>query len=62
LTSPVLIKNLWLQTDVSGHFFNNYFDLAPNSPYQIMFKTKYSLEEFEQGFEMMNLNQLINAQ
>jgi beta-mannosidase len=41
LTSDVFAKNIFLSfTDLEGNFSNNYFDLLPNTPKTIMFKSE----------------------
>ncbi|MDA0326704.1 MAG: glycoside hydrolase family 2 protein [Bacteroidetes bacterium] len=41
LTSDVFAKNVFLSfTDLEGNFSNNYFDLLPNTPKTIMFKSE----------------------
>lgn len=40
LSSNTLQKDVFLFCNVSGHFSDNYFDLLPNKPKQINFKTE----------------------
>jgi len=37
LSSNTLVKNLYLKPNFQGHFSNNYFDILPNTEYEISF-------------------------
>ena len=40
LKSNTLQKDVFLFTDAKGHFSDNFFDLMPNQPVKIEFKTE----------------------
>ena len=57
LSSQTLQKNIFLHSNIKGHFSDNYFDLLPGEIKKIQFKTKSkSLDDLK----IKTLNQLIN--
>ena len=62
LSSPVLVKNLCLETtDIDGLFSDNYFDLLPGEPKQVRFTPVHpcSAEALESDLKLMHLAQLL---
>ena len=55
LTSPTLLKNVFLSLDTEGVFSNNYFDIVPNQMYDIILKTTATLEEVNKGLIIKSL-------
>ncbi len=58
LTSPTLVKNVFLTADelnFEGSFTDNYFDMEPGKYYQLSFNTSVSLQLFEKKLKMMSV-------
>jgi beta-mannosidase len=61
LSSPALVKNLYLSLDdVEGFFSDNYFDLLPRQPVVVQFKPAkpISAAALKAGLKMMHMAQL----
>jgi beta-mannosidase len=56
LSSKVLQKDVFIYTDASGHFSNNFFDLLPNKSVTIHFKTE---ADTLNNLELKSFNTLI---
>ena len=50
-----LAKNIQLETDLNGHFEDNYFDLLPKSSTTIFFKTQEKTDEPNAAFRLKTL-------
>lgn len=57
LSSSVLQKNVFLHSNLDGHFSDNFFDLLPGIPIKVLFKTK-STQNFQ--FYLKKLNDLFD--
>jgi len=63
LSSPVLVKNLYLSLDeVDGVFSDNYFDLLPHAPAIVHFKPEkpISAKAFKRGLKLMHMAEVID--
>ena len=61
LSSPVLVKNLYLSLDeIDGFFSDNYFDLMPGATRLVRFKPEktVSAKAIETGLKMMHMAQI----
>ncbi|MEO9889008.1 glycoside hydrolase family 2 protein, partial [Nonlabens ulvanivorans] len=56
LKSDVFVKDVFLYTDVKGHFSDNFFNLEPNSKKTIIFETD---SDEEPDFRYKTLNGLM---
>jgi beta-mannosidase len=64
LSSPVLVKNLYLSIDgVDGFFSDNYFDLLPNKTEVVHFKPfgSASATTIRKNLEMMHMGKIVAA-
>lgn len=57
LTTDVLAKNIYLQSDTEGHFSDNYFDLLPNSKLELKFVSNNNIDinELRSGLSIITL-------
>lgn len=58
LQSPFLAKNVQVYTDTNGHFSDNFFDLLPNEPKTIFFKTEQPITDLEKAFKVRHVGAL----
>jgi len=56
VSSTTFLKDVFLYTNVKGHFSDNYFDLLPNETVEIEFVTK---SEFVNNLKIKTFNNLI---
>jgi len=56
LKSNTLVKNLCLNSDLNGHFEDNFFDLTPFQTKSVIFKSEDDLSGFESGLKLMSIN------
>lgn len=56
ISSPVLLKDVFLSADMKGHFTENFFDLLPNEEKTIYFSTD---SETSPNMSIRTLNQII---
>jgi beta-mannosidase len=55
LTSNRLAKNVFIGTEIDGHFSDNYFDLLPDEKKVVVFKTERVLEDMKAAFTAKSL-------
>ena len=56
LSSKTLAKNVYLlYEEAEGFFSDNYFDLLPNSPVEITFKTTHKASDFAEKLQVVSL-------
>jgi beta-mannosidase len=62
LTSPALLKNVFLSLDVilqdevtEGVFSDNYFDIVPTQTYDVFLKTNAALQDVNKGLKIKSL-------
>ena len=55
ISSPSLLKNVYLNFDGEGELSDNYFDVLPNQTYNVFLKTKMSLIETYQALKIKSL-------
>ncbi len=58
LKSPVLLKNVYIHTNIAGHLSNNYFDMLPDRTYVVRFTTKSDMLGYKDLFDIMSLGDL----
>jgi beta-mannosidase len=63
LTSNKLAKAVYLSTRTDGFFSDNYFDLLPDKPVQIEFRTKVNvpIDEFRKQLKVRSLKDAFPA-
>lgn len=57
LESGKLAKNVYLRSEAPGHFSDNYFDLLPDEPKTVLFKTDRILDTPEAAFTVKHLQE-----
>lgn len=55
LQSKTLAKNVQIQTDANGTLSDNYFDLLPDEPKKVLFKTDTILDSPTEAFKLKTL-------
>lgn len=60
VSSPQLVKDVYLVSDSEGFFSNNFFDLMPNEPTEIMFHPEAGTDEISHSFQIKHLNGILN--
>jgi len=62
LSSAVLVKNLYLYTELSDGFFSdNYFDLLPGKEVTVDYRVTVSTNNIAQDIKYMALNRLLTG-
>lgn len=55
LSTDYLAKNVYLDIDTKGRFTKNFFDLLPNSPVYVEFKTQEDIPNFKERLKIKTL-------
>ena len=59
-TSPVLVRNLWLESDDENAVFSdNSFTLVPGDEKKVFMKTELSAGEVKAGLDMVSINDIV---